>query len=121
MPEVTVELAKRQQETGKSIAFTNARRVYAPQAAEHAFALLLGLTRGIHRQNRNLLTDRRAKLPVIEIGGLILGIIGMGGFDLEMAQRAKGFNMKVVAINPYRTDKPENVDQLCCQLTNDRL
>ena len=42
----------------------------------------------------------------------------MGGFGLEMAQRAKGFNMKVVAIDPYRTDKPENVDQL---LSTDQL
>ena len=118
VPEVPVELDKWQQAIGRSIAFTNARGVYAPQAAEHTFALLLGLTGGIHQQNRNLLTDRWDKPPVIEIGESTLGIIGIGGSGLEIAQRAKGFNMKVVAIDPYRTDKPENVDQ---QLLTDQL
>ena len=103
-PEVTAELAKRQKESGKRIAFTNARGVYAPQAAEHAFALLLALTRGLMRQNQELLVDNWARLPAIEIGGMTLGIIGMGGFGLEMAQRGQGFNMKVIAIDPYCTN-----------------
>jgi len=112
VPEVTAELAKRQQESGQNIAFTNARGVYAPQAAEHAFALLLSLTRGLMRQDKELLISTWARLPAIEIGGMSLGIVGMGGFGLEMAQRGKGFNMNVIAIDPYRTEKPDTVDQL---------
>ena len=82
----------------------------APQAAEHAFALLLSLTRGLTRQDKELLISTWARLPAIEIGGMTLGIVGMGGFGLEMAQRGKGFNMNVIAIDPYRTEKPDTVE-----------
>ena len=118
MPEVIEELDKRQQKYGENIYFTNARGVYAPQAAEHAFALLLYLTRGLMNQNKELLVSTWARLPAIEIGGMTLGIIGMGGFGLEMARRGKGFDMDVIAIDPYCTQKPDVVDEL---LPNNQL
>lgn len=101
-------------------AFTNAAGVYASQAAEHAFALLLALTRGLRvsipRQERREWFSTRSS--VLEIAGWTLGVIGMGGFGREMAKRAKGFEMRVIAVDPYCAEKPANVDEL---LPGDRL
>ena len=96
------------------VALTNAAGVYAPQAAEHAFALLLGLTRGLRVSARY--QDRRewrsTRKSVLEIGGWTLGIVGMGGFGREMAKRAAAFEMRVLAADPYRAEKPRGVDAL---------
>ena len=95
------------------VILTNVAGVYASHAAEHAFALLLGLTREIkgaainHTQH-----DWRRPKQLIEIGGLTLGIIGMGGFGIHMAKRGRGFDMRVIAVDPYRKDKPDLVDEL---------
>ena len=37
---------------------------------------------------------------------------GMGGIGGFMANRAKGFDTHVIAVDAFRTDKPENVDEL---------
>ena len=99
------------------ILLTNAAGLYASHATEHAFALLLGLARGIHRfvhhQSKHEWANREWGGPqIIEIGGWTLGIIGMGGFGTHMARRAKGFDMRVVAVDAYRTDPPAFVDEL---------
>ena len=91
---------------------TNAAGLYASHAAEHAFALLLGLTRGVHRFAENRLKRNWQIFKLIEIGGWRLGIIGMGGFGIEMAQRGKGLGLEVVAVDAYRDEAPESVDQL---------
>jgi phosphoglycerate dehydrogenase-like enzyme len=100
------------------IVFTNAAGIHAPYCAEHAFALLLALTRGIHRYVRNQAKRQWLVTPLLEIGGWTLGIIGMGGFGLHMAQRGKALGMRVIAVDPYREDKPPVVDEM---LPPDRL
>jgi D-3-phosphoglycerate dehydrogenase len=94
------------------IILTNAAGLYASHAAEHAFALLLGLTRGINHFTRNQAQHEWRGKRVIEIGGWTLGIVGMGGFGVNMARRSKGFDMHVIAVDAYRTDKPDVVDEL---------
>ena len=98
---------------------TNGAGLYGPEGAEHAFALLLSLTRGIHHCARNQ-THPPADSPAIqcgrswgiEINGWTLGVIGVGGFGINMARIGKGFNMHVIAVDAYRTDKPDTVDEL---------
>jgi phosphoglycerate dehydrogenase-like enzyme len=94
------------------IVLTNAKGIHAPYCAEHAFALLLGLTRGIHSYTRSQMAHQWEGIPLIEIGGWTLGIIGMGGFGEEMARRGKGFDMRVIAVDPYREDRPATVDEM---------
>lgn len=93
---------------------TNAAGLYGPHVADQAFALLLGLARGIHHAVRN--QDKHqwggGKSPMIEVDGFKIGIVGMGGIGMQMAKRAKGFDMHVIAVDAYRTEKPENVDEL---------
>ncbi len=96
------------------VILTNAAGLYAKHVADQAFALLLGLARGIHDSVRNQDKHQwgRGKSPMIEIDGFKIGIVGMGGIGMEMAKRAKGFDMQVMAVDAYRTDRPANVDEL---------
>jgi len=94
------------------IILTNAAGLYASHAAEHAFALLLGLTRGINHSTRSQAQHKWRGKRLMEIGGWTLGIVGMGGFGINMARRGKGFDMHVIAVDAYRTAKPDPVDEL---------
>ncbi|MCZ6677362.1 MAG: D-2-hydroxyacid dehydrogenase [Candidatus Poribacteria bacterium] len=96
------------------VILTNAAGLYGSHVADQGFALLLALARGIHHFTRN--QDKRqwggSKSPMIELGGFTIGIVGMGGIGTHMARRAKGFEMYVIAVDAYRTDKPDVVDEL---------
>ena len=56
---------------------------------------------------------RRAwQMSAVELTGSTLGIIGLGGFGMEMVQRARGYDMTILAIDPVRQDKPDEVAEL---------
>ena len=76
------------------VTVTNMAGLYASQGGEHAWALLLSLARGIpHIMGSD---GRRAwQMPVVELTGSTLGIIGLGGFGMEMVQRARGYDMTI--------------------------
>ncbi len=69
--------------------------------AEHAFALLLGLTRGVHTALRD--PDYRHREPIRlaqrELFEQTIGIVGFGGTGREVARRALGFRMRVLAVD----------------------
>jgi phosphoglycerate dehydrogenase-like enzyme len=69
--------------------------------AEHAFALLLALTRGVHTALRRM--DYTLREPIRreqwELYGQTLGILGFGGTGREVARRALGFGMRVLAVD----------------------
>ena len=69
--------------------------------AEHAFALLLGLTRGVHTALRR--PDYELREPIRraqqELFELTMGIVGFGGTGRAVARRALGFGMRVLAVD----------------------
>lgn len=69
--------------------------------AEHAFALLLALTRGVHTALRD--PDYRHREPIRreqrELFEQTMGILGFGGTGRAVARRALGFGMRVVALD----------------------
>ena len=69
--------------------------------AEHAFALLLGLTRGLHTAIRQ--PDFALREPIRheqrELYELTMGIVGLGGTGRAVARRALGFGMRVLAVD----------------------
>ncbi|MGH7323058.1 MAG: D-2-hydroxyacid dehydrogenase [Candidatus Rokuibacteriota bacterium] len=69
--------------------------------AEHAFALLLGLTRGLHTALRR--PDFGLREPIRreqrELWEQTMGILGLGGTGREVARRALGFGMRVLAVD----------------------
>ena len=96
------------------VILTNAAGLYGSHVADQGFALLLGLVRNIHHFTRN--QDKRqwggGRRSMIELTGFTIGIVGMGGIGVHMARRAKGFEMYVLSVDPYRKDKPDLVDEL---------
>ena len=69
--------------------------------AEHAFALTLGLTRGLHTAIRtpDFALREPIRLEQRELYDLTMGIVGFGGTGREVAKRALGFGMRVLAVD----------------------
>src|SRR5437899_3939164 len=85
--------------TRLGIAVMNTPGANAVAVAEHTFALMLALARHIVRAD---VTTRGGKwekksLQGTELRGKTLGIVGLGRVGLEVARRARAFNMEMVA------------------------
>lgn len=83
------------------VVVTNAKNIYGPQIADHAFAFLLALTRRLNvtiprQQLEDWPTGRGG---MIELDGKTAVIIGVGGIGSQIAQRAHGFGMKVIGVD----------------------
>ena len=85
---------------------TNAKIVQGPEIADHAMALLLNLTRDLKHFNQQMSVGfrRQNNLPMIELRGKTMLIIGLGGIGTQIAERAFAFGMRVLAVDPK--DKP---------------
>jgi phosphoglycerate dehydrogenase-like enzyme len=101
-----------------SCTLTNMQRVYAPVIAETAIALLLSLTRGLAQVSVPAFAQRKwmgapADVPLVDLNGKTIGIVGMGGIGSETARRLHyGFNMQVVATDAKALPKPHFVAEL---------
>ena len=69
--------------------------------SEHAFALLLGLTRGLHTAIRTPDYELREPIRVHqrELYEQTMGIVGFGGTGRAVAKRAVGFGMRVLGVD----------------------
>jgi len=78
------------------VVLTSARGVNAPAVAEHAFALLLALTRGVGVSVRRVGEWR----PLLgdEIGGKTMAVVGLGAIGEEIARRAVAWGMSVLGV-----------------------
>jgi phosphoglycerate dehydrogenase-like enzyme len=106
-----------------NIIVTNNQIVQGPEIADHAMAMLLTLTRGLHT-----FIDHRQKeiwqprpYPGIELSGRNGVIIGCGGIGSQIALRAWAFGMNITCIDPEdipfspfikRTVKPDQIDEV---------
>ncbi|HEX6779728.1 MAG TPA: phosphoglycerate dehydrogenase [Ktedonobacterales bacterium] len=72
-------------------------------AAEHAIAMLLAMSRHIPAANAALKDGRweRSRYLGVEVRHKTLGIVGLGKVGAEVARRAKGLEMRVVATDPF--------------------
>ena len=82
---------------------TNSRGAHARVIAEHTFAMLLAFTRGLHRFEQDKAARRWSReqaIPdVLEIAGWTIGIVGYGQIGQQVARRALGFEMDVLAVD----------------------
>lgn len=93
--------------TERGIPVLNAPSGNTVSAAELTLALLLSLVRRIPAADRSLREGRweRSALAGTELRGKTLGLIGAGRIGGEVARRAHGFGMRVVAYDPYLTEE----------------
>ena len=91
---------------------TSAKGIVGAHLADHAMALLLGLTRGIAIAVRKPSWDQRMPIRNAswELEGLTMGIVGLGGTGRDLADRAHGFGMRIVAVDPEDVDPPASVE-----------
>ena len=71
--------------------------------ADHTFGLILNVARKINYCDRSLRENRweHTKIMGLEIWQKTLGLIGLGAIGRCVALRAKGFQMKIVAYDPF--------------------
>lgn len=78
------------------VVLTSASGVHGPQVGEHAIALLLAMTRGVGSATLQRPARAWEWPPVVEVGGLTMGIIGLGAIGEAVAQRAAALGMRVI-------------------------
>ena len=76
-------------------------------AAEHTMALMLALLRRVPAAHASVLAGSwdRSSFTGRELRGKTLGIIGLGKIGKAVARRATGFEMRVLASDPFLTDE----------------
>lgn len=94
----------------KGVYVVNTRGSNAESVAEHAFALMLGLSRKLLRTDaflrkgkwvRREETGIPSELMAQNLYGKTLGIVGLGAVGRQVARIAKSFKMRVLAYDPY--------------------
>lgn len=87
------------------IVLTNTRGAHGPSIGEHTFALLFALTRhipaSVQAQRDHYWARPELYRTSREVRGLTMGIVGFGAIGRAVAQRAKGFDMEVLAVDPH--------------------
>jgi D-3-phosphoglycerate dehydrogenase / 2-oxoglutarate reductase len=89
--------------TKAGIAVMNTPGANAVAVAEHTLALMLALARHIPRADSTTHAGKWEKksLQGTELRGKTLGIIGLGRIGMEVARRARAFDMKLIAHDPF--------------------
>ena len=107
--------------TNSNVMLTNCKIIQGPEIADHAFALLLALTRDLHQIIPQKTTEdlARNQYHPVELRGKTAVIVGVGGIGSQIAQRAHAFGMTVIGVdpkemplNPYvsRVVPPDRID-----------
>jgi phosphoglycerate dehydrogenase-like enzyme len=96
---------------------TYMRGIDSPVIAEHAIALMLGLAHGLDRfavDTSRAIWSRTsaAAVPMQFLEGKTMLVSGLGGIGTEVARRAHGLGMRVVATRVGGTGKPAFVDHV---------
>src|SRR5215472_14045658 len=89
--------------TKAGIAVMNTPGANAVAVAEHTLALMLALARHLTRADSTTRAGKWEKksLQGSELRGKVLGIVGLGRIGLEVAKRARAFEMKIIAHDPF--------------------
>jgi len=89
--------------TRQGIMVVNAPTGNIISAAEHTIALMFSLARHVPQANALLKSGvwKRKDFMGIEIRNKTLGIIGLGNVGSEVARRARGLDMKLIAYDPF--------------------
>ncbi len=93
-----------QEASKKNIAVCNVKEYCTQEVAEHTMALMLSMARHLKEYEKNIengLWDYQNVSGVERISGKTLAIFGLGRIGQAVAKRAKGFDINVIAVDPY--------------------
>ena len=112
---------------------TNMRGLFSDVIADQVYGYMICFARNLHRYIRNQVASRWqpaggeserqdfALGPGVvsaidrahgQLAGATLGIVGLGSIGAEIARRAPVFGLRVIAVDPVRTERPEGVEAL---------
>lgn len=98
------------------VLLTSASGTHGASLAESALAMILAFTRGVHRsilaqqQHRWAFADIRPRL--VELTGSTMGIVGFGAVGRSLAERARAFGVRILAVDAFPGAKPGCVAEL---------
>jgi D-3-phosphoglycerate dehydrogenase len=89
--------------TKRGIVVVNAPAAITIATAEHTLGMMLALARHIPRAHASLTAGKweRSKFVGVELRGKTLGVAGLGRIGAEVARRARAFDMRVIAYDPF--------------------
>ena len=89
--------------TQKGIIVMNTPAGNTISTAEHTFSMILALSRNIPQANSSTKKGEwsRCKFMGVELYNKVLGVVGFGRIGSEVAKRAKSFEMKILAYDPF--------------------
>lgn len=110
----------------RGILVANAPESTVISAAEHTIGLLLALSRRIPQAHAELKAGRweRSRFAGLELADKTLGLVGFGRIGQQVARRARGLAMRVLAFDPYvapdrfremGVDRAETLDELLAE------
>jgi len=83
------------------VVLTNSRGAHAIPMAEHVMGMILAFERGLPTLLQQQKERRWNPLKLREIYGSTLGLVGYGGIGREVARRARGFGMRIIAVKKH--------------------
>ena len=89
--------------TKQGVMVVNAPQSNIVSAAEHTMALLMASARNVPQAHSALVAGRweRSRWEGVELCDKTLGVVGLGRIGKLVADRAKGFGMRLVAYDPF--------------------
>ncbi len=98
------------------VLLTNAKGCYGPAIGEHTIGLLFSLTRKIASQARSMQEGKWERPEnMVEMKGMTMGIIGLGGIGSQVARRARAMDLKVIAVDIVPKYK-EQIGDICDEI-----
>lgn len=101
----------------QDVVFTNNKRLSGPAIAEHAIAMLLALTHNLPAYGRAQ-SEAKWKMDLAkdvtfgELKGKTMLVVGLGGIGTEIARRAHGLGMRVIATRSTSREGPDFVEHV---------
>lgn len=89
--------------TRRGVMVVNAPQSNIISAAEHTMALLLSQARNVPQAHAALVEGRweRSRWEGVELADKTLGVVGLGRIGKLVADRAKAFQMRLIAYDPF--------------------
>lgn len=100
----------------EGLVITNSRGVHGPAIADHAMGMLLSLTRQLPHyhalQDKGEWSREDPPRRPVALAGRTMLIVGLGGIGTEIAQRAHGFGMRVIATRRSDAPGPDYIERI---------
>lgn len=97
----------------RNIWVTNVPNANKHAVADFAFTLLLGAARQLPQAYERTKKGEWPRIFATDAYGKTIGILGLGNIGKQVALRAKGFNMNILAYDPYPDEVFANEHSVC--------